>query len=957
MKKQGSAIITIIVAIVVLTILALSFISSKSQRANINKYLSDEKKAETLAESVSDLVLSYIKSNSNKEDKAKNLYYFLRMPMKYKDLAIADGANYQLDIPASNKLDDELYNHVKTTIEPVIEELDWKDKVKITSSCEISNAEAFGPSKNVYRVTGINKEHLEATGNSAKFLDSDINSISFTADGDDWKPSDWKLDIGFPGNNDNYIEKDFKVRIKLSSGASDAVNEIQSISNLLDDAKNDLASAKNDLENAPEDATEEQLKALQDAVTEAEETVNQIQADYDSAFSNYENYSSNVNSGGLKVTVTLKVTRGTDPEDPSNTMYLDPIKAGLSGFLKFVMKMLGLKTSYDLDPINIKKIIEDSKFFPDIRPVAMQGLKKKVMGEDPANYNFQEYVQGIQGRMTEVVGDFGSDHTLDSSVNSNPMVIEKGAILRITTKVEYKQNETKTITRELVSEIPFKVSDVQPIAPEYSFFIANSSLITNPDDDIDDEHVLGTPIDLNNADDTVTSTQAYKAAGRFIVHNLPFDGDKPSYGEVGNSTGRVPGMVRVNCNYEKKGDPVTELRSFIGCFEEPQLTELNQMLTPNYTSLPNKFKTRPAFYWVGDTPKRKHEVEFPVLFEERDIAHKIEIPGVKGFVDVYRRGGFNVVMVPTLLYGMGHMEYPLGINAEGPINSVYSRIRVRAKPAALVCPKADPVVTDTTEIYYDYEPVTTYSPSTDDNGEAYAFDDTANDPTKYGGPAYYGMVGYPCYNANGTWKSNSDYKYMPANCYDAMQYAKKATRFYEKGSEFMADCKKLIKNGGLKDETGNVVLSGVYYIKDSLNLPESEGEDEITFKGNGLIVVNKGVIDIKRNIKRADDNTTVGIIARTGFITFNCDEVYAACFSNAAPSFPNGGIKPTKIYGNLVCNYFNRKDVLDAEIFYDNRITSVTPLASLRKVGKFEPKRYYVEFANNWSKFNYEKSK
>ena len=162
--------------------------------------------------------------------------------------------------------------------------------------------------------------------------------------------------------------------------------------------------------------------------------------------------------------------------------------------------------------------------------------------------------------------------------------------------------------------------------------------------------------------------------------------------------------------------------------------------------------------------------------------------------------------------------------------------------------------------------------------------------------------------------------------------------------------KKNVADGGLKDTDGSILLEGVYYIKDDVKL------EETTFKGHGLIVA-KLDIDINGNITTADDETTVGLIARVGALTFNCDEVHAACFSNAAPIFPNGGTKPTKIYGNLVCNFFNRRDVLDAEVFYDNRVTTITPLASLRKAGKFEPKRYYVAFADNWSKFVYEKNK
>ena len=85
MKRQGSAIITVIVAIVILTVLALSFISSRSEKVGISKYLSDEKKVEALAESASDIVLSYIKKTANQHEDSKPLYYLLRAPLKYKN--------------------------------------------------------------------------------------------------------------------------------------------------------------------------------------------------------------------------------------------------------------------------------------------------------------------------------------------------------------------------------------------------------------------------------------------------------------------------------------------------------------------------------------------------------------------------------------------------------------------------------------------------------------------------------------------------------------------------------------------------------------------------------------------------------------------------------------------------------------------------------------------------------
>lgn len=107
MRKQGSAIITVIGVTVVLAILALAFIGSRSEKAGISKMLSDEKKCESIAESVSDLVLSYLKKNANKHENTTNnkLYYLLRAPLKFKSASASNGENIKLDVSNVKPLD------------------------------------------------------------------------------------------------------------------------------------------------------------------------------------------------------------------------------------------------------------------------------------------------------------------------------------------------------------------------------------------------------------------------------------------------------------------------------------------------------------------------------------------------------------------------------------------------------------------------------------------------------------------------------------------------------------------------------------------------------------------------------------------------------------------------------------------------------------------------------------
>lgn len=874
MRRKGSALLTVISVIVVLGILALGFISSKSEKAGISKHLSDEKKAEALAESATDLIISFIKKNANNEQvtgATNGLYYLLRAPLKHKGTPGAID-NAVLDIPEGTGIDDlSTYVGYEEILNPVIQEIGWEGKVKIETKCEISSAEAFTPYNSGYKVVGINQEHLPATGNTAKFLDTAPNSsISFAGEADEkWKPSDWTLHLKFPKEDQLEEKVTFDVEVGFTG--------------ILD--------------------TEAELKATRN---------------------------SELGEDGLNLTFDL---------DIKGDILVDNILNGT---------IFGT-------PINIQKKMDGSHYFPEVKPVNMQGLKESIVGKDNPQFELANYVSDISDRYQEVVSGFSKSDIKSDNFN-DPMIIEKGAILRMTTKVEYKKSENNKITKSLVAEVPFKVSDVQPIAPEYTFFIANSRLISNPSD-ILPGHTLGKAFDMNSGAESLTTHKAKVAVGRLIVHNLQNKGGKPTFQFDDD---RCPGMVRINTQYTGTGDKTNQVRSFLGVFEEPNLSELNKFFTPFDANKPgdydvNKFNTLISFVWdpdISETPfKRWHEVEFPLLFElpAHPPASLIPDPGVLGFIDYFHEGNFSIVSVPTLLFGDGGMEYPLGINAEGPITSIYSRIRVKVKPAV----KVKPLFKDITEIYYDYEPVSTYSKGGD---AVYPFDETGNDATQYE-PTPYGMQGHECYKPNEAWNSDTDPRYMPANCYDAMQYAKKATRYYETAEEFIADMGRSKDKNGLKDSSGNIELNGVFYVKSgNINL------SGFTYTGNGLIVSKCSNIIINGDIKRGNSsassgntNSTLGIIARTGSIQFNCSTVEAACFSNNAPSSP--GSSGFKLHGNMVCNDFDRLRFTETDIYYDNTLTSVTPLASMRKVGKFEPKRYIVAFDDNWSKFAYEKKK
>ncbi|MBP5468003.1 MAG: hypothetical protein J6Z11_02010, partial [Candidatus Riflebacteria bacterium] len=539
--------------------------------------------------------------------------------------------------------------------------------------------------------------------------------------------------------------------------------------------------------------------------------------------------------------------------------------------------------------------------------------------------------------------------------------------------VTYNQSNSKTLERTLVTEIPFKASDVQPMAPEYSFFIANSKKVSDQGDIVDSSVILGDPISLNR-DVSKAKADFYSdspPAGQFIIHNIPSKNESTAVASIVKEKidytaldgTRIPGMVRVNCDYTPSNNKVTQIRSFFGIVGQPELTEFNKLMMPFNDmkgDLKNNFDTIVSFCWEDRdgkrTPaKRYHDIELPVIFDTDCGVPTPQEPGIKHIIDFVKSSGFQIISVPTLLFGTCHMEYPLGLVAEGPIDTIFSRTRVFVKlhgELSLLPPDFD----ELSEVSYNYENVTNYANSSEN---AYAFDGSdkpeSRDLNRASG---FGMTGAKTspicgYNKNQPWSCNDDPKYCPANCYDTLQYVKKATKYYESEKEFLADLDKDVAKGGLLGEGGYKEFHGVYYVKcETLNL------GTFKYKGNGLIVSKSDII-IKGNITRDDNDTTstLGIISRNGSLEFKggAEKIMASCFSNNPPR--NSSPK-LSIYGNLVCNTFKRDSFgVDTYIYYNNSINSVTPFALHRKVGKFEPKRYAVAFADNWSKFSYEQKK
>lgn len=846
-NRVGSAMLMTLGVISVLLIFILALFNSKRERVFSTRLMSDEKKAEAIAETAVDLTVAYLRkfaNSHNPDGNSSGMYYLLRTPLKLKldRLVTGDGRNIPLETEDLAPLPP--FGTSFPALAPLnslINELGGPDKVDLEIICSIPQAEAFSSADAIsgdYEVVGITEKSLPARGISAGFIDSidDLPSSDGSLQSAPWAPSNWELEVNLPSLTNTDVKK-FKVKVLIK-----------------------------------------------------------------------------------KVTVTLTLTK----LDKTRIR----VKATAAGF-----------TALD-KVIDIKDYVKD--FFPGIDPLNMHGVRKKMMpGSDAAmsnSYQAQKFQSLAETDFNRISAKFDASKLEKDSYSAAPRIVEKGGLFQIQALVKYRPQGMagKVIEKKLVAQLPFKVSDVQPIAPEYAFFVANSPLIkeNSPRPGAD-----GSPIDLNVADPPGPGPAPIPAApvGYFIVHNLPSQAAttfpakiyEANFKNISGFTlntdekALIPGMIRVNADGRMK------LHTFLGTFDEPELTELNIMCSPYSETNPsiNKFQTKPAFQWYGNPVQRLHEVEFPVLFQNDMIYAPVPELGVDGIMKIYKQGGLDLMMVPTLLYGYAHMEYPLGIRPEGPIDMVYGRIVVRVNPRAKLSGLS---VKDTTQVYINYNNLSQYS--------SYSG----------GGPAKYGMQDFPAYDSDGDYDPDS-FRAMPANCYSIIQYSKKATRFYDSSDEFNQALNVPTADGGLKNPDGSIDIDGVVYVKGQLLI-----DKPLIVKGKGLIVAKTDVI-LTRNITRSDEKTVFGLIARGGRLDFRsgCSVVEAACFSNDAPVTTS--TSQVVINGNLVANAFDRRQIVDLKVFYNSAACSVNPLAVFRDVGKYAPERYRVSFSGNWSKFAYEK--
>jgi hypothetical protein len=376
-------------------------------------------------------------------------------------------------------------------------------------------------------------------------------------------------------------------------------------------------------------------------------------------------------------------------------------------------------------------------------------------------------------------------------------------------------------------------------------------------------------------------------------------------------------------------------------------------MTSPEVDITKTFMNVPVFQWKGDTVERFHELNFPVLFYSDPDWKPYLPPGLKAIASFFSEGGLTSLESATLLLGNCHMEYPLGIVIESPLVMRYANASIEVKPYAEVDfdelgnDPPDGFDMDQFEEDIENDNLDDYTDLFGDNldGDSGAVDELSEVYINYENREMpYGMLDYPAYDSLSEYKPDVPANFPP-NCYSLIQYAKKATYFYDSFGQFLS------QHSRHPDDNTAYYLNGVVYIKDGI---EVETDNPLRLKGKGILVCKKD-IKLHADVVRVGEDSVVSLISRGGAIYFEdgCKSVQAACFSNLAPVTTTSNI--VRIYGNLVTNEFNRDQITELEIFYDSKSCRTSPLSVIRDVGKFAPSRYWVSMPDNWASFKYEK--
>ncbi|MFZ2955770.1 MAG: hypothetical protein WA705_02595 [Candidatus Ozemobacteraceae bacterium] len=588
------------------------------------------------------------------------------------------------------------------------------------------------------------------------------------------------------------------------------------------------------------------------------------------------------------------------------------------------------------------------------------------------------------------------------------VTVEKIGIFQVETTVEYQPQGAAgtTFTKKLLTQRDFRVADIQPIAPDYSFFVANSALLF---EDPKTENTTG----FSGG----KSIEWDKGMGSLVIHNLTFF-DPEIFNKLKDFAGAVtsmnlekignsfflPGLVRIN------GTDTTVIRLNFGLLDFfSGGTFVDAMKACEIVALLVNDKTKNKHCKPDGSPATQADHTFIPGVGESLYGTSIEgIPPIGGWIALLNAliNAMQKVLEDPNTYGEAVGDFEKETKAVGDskdkakasLNNLLSSIMEN-----LSVPHFDwPWLTDSkiwipvpkfynkTHFFGDFHAEFPLSmriegnvwkkfsrvkmpmfriwvclnwlfscPNIDITLPPIPLVDNIVEP--------YGYCSYPPLEKSNSkadaaqmaveWSPN-DPKNLPANVYSPMQYLKKASYYYEKTSDFARDIEnRTVEVIDTEGKTQNAfVCDGVTFVecKDGQGLFLRE----MKVVGRGIIVA-AGNIHLK-SITRVDAKdqppTMLSIVARNGALINNGNNcVEAALYGDRGLINPFYG--KLKICGNLVVNQFNREDCQGTvNVHFESNRTHSSFMSYFKNVAKYDPTRYHVSLSKKWRTYEFVKN-
>ncbi|HEY9072168.1 MAG TPA: hypothetical protein VIV61_18050 [Candidatus Ozemobacteraceae bacterium] len=612
-------------------------------------------------------------------------------------------------------------------------------------------------------------------------------------------------------------------------------------------------------------------------------------------------------------------------------------------------------------------------------------LKDTLLKDLKLEIDLTDFKESIRKR---IQGFFPDEITTLAGKVGWGVTVEKIGIFEVKTTVEYQPQGPRgpMIRKVLHTQRDFRVADIQPIAPDYSFFVANTKLL------FEDEG-------LENTDGFTGDIEIpwHEGNGSLVIHNITFFDTslfsklKTFFSAIGSldiekmaNNFYLPGRVRVNGTKPMEIRLNFGLLDFLGgsysFLEALKGCEIAALLINNEDK--NKHREKEGDSFKAPSPA-KHD--FMPTIGESLYGLSIEgVPPLGGWVALFNilegllgKAGagtlgasdfmnvpFEALKVPhfdwpwltkstmwipvpqfynkTYLFGDFHCEFPLSFRVEGNLWKRFSRVKMPMIRLWIPlnwlfgCPNVDitlpplPFQSNVVEPYG----FCAYPPLEKENGEA----DTEAMKKEW---------------------DPAEPRNLPANIYSPMQYLKKASYYYATTGEFSRD----IENRSTEMDVPGVGKKQVFNCDGVTFVECTDGQglffrDELYVCGRGIIVA-AGNIHLK-SIRRVDPPsgapTMLSIIARNGAIVNNGKNIIEANLYG-----DRGLINPfygsMKIYGNLVVNQFNRQACSgQIHVHYESNRTHSSLLSYFKDIAKYDPSRYHVTFSKKWRAYEFQKN-